>query len=81
MSEDMFGGFDPLDILMTQQAKTSQLDQNIRQLAIAFNARGDLIDQLVENVKALNNRVQQLEVTTQWQEAEITRLHMGRLPR
>ena len=81
MSDDMFGGFDPLDLLMTQQAKTSQLDQNIRQLAVAFNARGDLIDQLVANVQQLNTRVQNLEATTQWQEAEITRLHMGRAPR
>lgn len=70
--------FDPLDILMKQQAKISQLDQNIKQLAIAFNSRTDLLDQVVENMKMLNTKVHDLEVTSQYQEAEITRLRMGR---
>ena len=79
MSDDMFNnGFDPLDILLQQQQKTGQLDNNIKQLAIAFNSRNDLLDQLVENVKMLNTKVQELEAVTQWHEAELTRLRLGR---
>jgi chromosome segregation ATPase len=81
MSEDMFGGFDPLDLLMTQQAKSDQLDKNIKQLAVAFNARNDLIEQMVENLKMLNDKVYQLEAEVQRLHGEITKIHIGRLPR
>lgn len=70
--------FDPLDILMRQQHKISQLDNNIKQLAVAYNSRNDLLDQLVANVQQLNQKVYDLEVTTQRQEADITRLCLGR---
>jgi predicted nucleic acid-binding Zn-ribbon protein len=70
--------FDPLDILMKQQHKISQLDQNIKQLAVAYNSRNDLLDQLVANIQQLNNKVYELEVTSQKQEADITRLYMER---
>ena len=78
MSDMYNNDFDPLDILMKQQHKISQIDQNIKQLAVAFNARSDLIEQLVENVKMLNTKVHELEAVTQWHEAELTRLRMGR---
>jgi predicted nucleic acid-binding Zn-ribbon protein len=70
--------FDPLDILMKQQHKISQLDQNIKQLAVAYNSRNDLIDQLVANVQQLNQKVYDLEITTEKQEADITRLCIER---
>jgi len=70
--------FDPLDILMQQQHKTNQLDQNVKQLVIAYNSRNDLLDQIVENLQILNNKVNDLEARVQRQEAEITQLHIGR---
>ena len=70
--------FDPLDILMKQQHKISQLDNNIKQLAVAYNSRNDLLDQIVANLQQVNQKVYELEVTTQKQEADITRLHMER---
>ena len=73
--------FDPLDILMKQQHKISQLDTNIKQLAVAYNSRNELLEQLVENVKMLNNKVQDLEVETQRLRADITQITIGRLPR
>jgi predicted nucleic acid-binding Zn-ribbon protein len=73
--------FDPLDILMKQQHKISQLDTNIKQLAVAYNSRNELLDQMVENIKQLNDKVFNLEVECQRLRADITQIHMGRLPR
>jgi predicted nucleic acid-binding Zn-ribbon protein len=73
--------FDPLEILMAQQHKISQLDTNIKQLAVAYNSRNELLDQMVENIKQLNNKVYQLEVETQRLNADITRLTIGRMTR
>jgi predicted nucleic acid-binding Zn-ribbon protein len=73
--------FDPLDILMKQQHKISQLDTNIKQLAVAYNSRNELLDQMVENIKQLNDKVYQLEVETQRLHADITRLTIGRMTR
>ena len=57
--------FDPLEILMSQQQKISQLDTNIKQLAVAYNSRNVLLDQMVENIKQLNNKVYELETQLQ----------------
>jgi predicted nucleic acid-binding Zn-ribbon protein len=73
--------FDPLEILMTQQHKISQLDTNIKQLAVAYNSRNVLLDQMVENLKQLNDKVHALEVETQRLRADVTQIHIGRLPR
>ena len=73
--------FDPLAILMKQQHKISQLDTYIKQLAVAYNSRNELLEQLVENVKMLNNKVHALEVETQRLRADVTQIHIGRLPR
>ena len=73
--------FDPLDILMKQQHKISQLDTNIKQLAVAYNSRNELLDQMVENLKQLNDKVHALEVETQRLRADVTQITIGRLPR
>lgn len=73
--------FDPLDILMKQQAKINQLDQNIKQLAVAYNSRNELLDQMVENMKVLNDKVYNLEVETQRLRADVTQIQIGRLSR
>lgn len=73
--------FDPLDILMKQQQKISQLDTNIKQLAVAYNSRNELLDQMVENLKQLNDKVFNLEVDVQRLNADITQITLGRLPR
>ena len=73
--------FDPLDILMKQQHKISQLDNNIKQLAVAYNSRNELLDQMVENLKQLNDKVHALEVETQRLRADVTQITIGRLPR
>lgn len=73
--------FDPLDILMKQQHRIGQLDQNIKQLAVAYNSRNDLLDQVVENLKQLNTKVHALEIQNIQLSAEIEQLRAGRLLR
>jgi predicted nucleic acid-binding Zn-ribbon protein len=73
--------FDPLDILMKQQHKITQLDTNIKQLAVAYNSRNELLDQMVENLKQLNDKVYNLEVECQRLRADVTQITIGRLPR
>jgi len=73
--------FDPLDILMKQQHKISQLDTNIKQLAVAYNSRNDLLDQMVENLKQLNDKVYLLETEVQRLNGDVGQLYLQRLPR
>jgi predicted nucleic acid-binding Zn-ribbon protein len=73
--------FDPLDILMKQQHKISQLDTNIKQLAVAYNSRNELLDQMVENIKQLNDKVYLLETEVQRLNGDVGQLYLQRLPR
>jgi predicted nucleic acid-binding Zn-ribbon protein len=73
--------FDPLDILMKQQHKISQLDTNIKQLAVAYNSRNELLDQMVENLKQLNDKVYLLETEVQRLNGDVGQLYIQRLPR
>jgi predicted nucleic acid-binding Zn-ribbon protein len=73
--------FDPLDILMKQQHKISQLDTNIKQLAVAYNSRNELLDQMVENLKQLNDKVYLLETEVQRLNGDVGQLYLQRLPR
>lgn len=81
MSDDMFGGFDPLDILMKQQHKTNQLEQNIKQLAIAFNDRSELLEQMVNTLKMVNDRLVNIEMELERINSDIGRLYLSRDPR
>jgi predicted nucleic acid-binding Zn-ribbon protein len=66
---------------MKQQHKISQLDTNIKQLAVAYNSRNDLLDQMVENLKQLNDKVYLLETEVQRLNGDVGQLYLQRLPR
>ena len=73
--------WDPLDILIRIQNKVGQMEQNFRQVAVAFNDRGEMIDKQTEIIIELQKRVLELERAVVNQQQRIEQLSIGRMLR
>lgn len=69
--------WDPLDILLKLQHKINQAEHTLKQVAVAFNDRAEVIDRQTEMIVNLQTRLLELEKAVVNQQQEITRLKAG----